>query len=172
MKVTCEWRFVVLSQGVPELSEHGDVYELGFGLGPKHPPTSALIKPEYRRKLLYHMSPQQVFSILFYLISLCFKSDIFFSQSKSFVLMLAVFVYECCQGMCVGCVTNETRSGSGANDSKSWRKRTRSGGLRAARVHQDVARPGDETGAAGGDDEKVATERSVRRGQWPFTFLL
>ena len=45
---------------MPELSEHGDVYELGFGLGPENPPTSALIKPEFRRKLLYHMTPQQV----------------------------------------------------------------------------------------------------------------
>ncbi|CAN6992026.1 hypothetical protein BRARA_A03448 [Brassica rapa] len=48
-----------LKDGVPELSEHGDVYELGFGLGPENPPTSALIKPEFRRKLLYHMTPQQ-----------------------------------------------------------------------------------------------------------------
>lgn len=49
-----------LSQGVPDLSEHGDVYELGFGLGSENPPTSAIIKPEFRRKILYHMSPQQV----------------------------------------------------------------------------------------------------------------
>lgn len=48
-----------LKDGVPDLSEHGDVYELGFGLGVENPPTSALIKPEFRRKLLYHMSPQQ-----------------------------------------------------------------------------------------------------------------
>uniref|UniRef100_A0A1J3H4Y3 Methylesterase 17 n=1 Tax=Noccaea caerulescens TaxID=107243 RepID=A0A1J3H4Y3_NOCCA len=48
-----------LKDGVPDLSEHGDVYELGFGLGPENPPTSALIKPEFRRQLLYHMSPQQ-----------------------------------------------------------------------------------------------------------------
>ncbi|CAA7041459.1 unnamed protein product [Microthlaspi erraticum] len=48
-----------LKDGVPDLSEHGDVYELGFGLGPENPPTSALIKPEFRRELLYHMSPQQ-----------------------------------------------------------------------------------------------------------------
>ncbi|KAJ0263762.1 Methylesterase 17 [Hirschfeldia incana] len=48
-----------LKDGVPELSEHGDVYELGFGLGTENPPTSALIKQEFQRKLLYHMSPQQ-----------------------------------------------------------------------------------------------------------------
>ena len=82
MKVTCEWRFAVLSQGVPELSEHGDVYELGFGLGPEHPPTSALIKPEYRRKLLYHMSPQQVFSILFYFLYV--SNQIFFLTIQIF----------------------------------------------------------------------------------------
>ncbi|KAG2242362.1 hypothetical protein Bca52824_095797 [Brassica carinata] len=48
-----------LKDGVPDLSEHGDVYELGFGLGSENPPTSALIKPEFRRELLYQMSPQQ-----------------------------------------------------------------------------------------------------------------
>ncbi|ESQ48950.1 hypothetical protein EUTSA_v10021291mg [Eutrema salsugineum] len=48
-----------LKDGVPDLSEHGDVYELGFGLGSENAPTSALIKPEFQRKLLYHMSPQQ-----------------------------------------------------------------------------------------------------------------
>ncbi|KFK38476.1 hypothetical protein AALP_AA3G117800 [Arabis alpina] len=48
-----------LKDGVPDLSEHGDIYELGFGLGPENPPTSALIKPEFRRKLLFNMSPQQ-----------------------------------------------------------------------------------------------------------------
>ncbi|AAF19562.1 putative alpha-hydroxynitrile lyase [Arabidopsis thaliana] len=52
-----------MKDGVPDLSEHGDVYELGFGLGPENPPTSAIIKPEYRRKLLYHMSPQQECSL-------------------------------------------------------------------------------------------------------------
>ena len=29
-------------QGVPGLSDFGDVYELGFGLGPDKPPTSAI----------------------------------------------------------------------------------------------------------------------------------
>ncbi|CAN8269475.1 unnamed protein product [Cochlearia groenlandica] len=52
-----------LKDGVPDLSEHGDVYEFGFGLGPENPPTSALIKPEFRRKLLYHMTPQQEFAL-------------------------------------------------------------------------------------------------------------
>ncbi|CAH2054134.1 unnamed protein product [Thlaspi arvense] len=48
-----------LKDGVPDLSEYGDVYELGFGLGPENPPTSALIKSEFRKNLLHHMSPQQ-----------------------------------------------------------------------------------------------------------------
>ncbi|KAG7576776.1 Alpha/beta hydrolase fold-1 [Arabidopsis thaliana x Arabidopsis arenosa] len=52
-----------MKDGVPDLSKHGDVYELGFGLGPENPPTSAIIKPEFRRKLLYHMSPQQECSL-------------------------------------------------------------------------------------------------------------
>ncbi|CAH8260053.1 unnamed protein product [Arabidopsis lyrata] len=52
-----------MKNGVPDLSEHGDVYELGFGLGPENPPTSAIIKHEFRRKLLYHMSPQQECSL-------------------------------------------------------------------------------------------------------------
>ncbi|CAE5966811.1 unnamed protein product [Arabidopsis arenosa] len=52
-----------MKDGVPDLSEHGDVYELGFGIGPENPPTSAIIKPEFRRKLLYHMSPQQECSL-------------------------------------------------------------------------------------------------------------
>ncbi|XP_065630567.1 methylesterase 17 isoform X2 [Quercus suber] len=46
-------------QGVPDLSEYGDVYELGFGLGPDQPPTSALVKKEYQRKIIYHLSPHE-----------------------------------------------------------------------------------------------------------------
>ncbi|XP_010464778.1 PREDICTED: methylesterase 17-like [Camelina sativa] len=52
-----------MKDGVPDLSEHGDVYELNFGLGTENPPTSAIIKHEFRRKLLYHMSPQQECSL-------------------------------------------------------------------------------------------------------------
>lgn len=46
-----------LKDGTPDLSEFGDVYELEFGLGRDHPPTSALIKKEFQRKILYQMSP-------------------------------------------------------------------------------------------------------------------
>lgn len=48
-----------IKDGVPDLSEFGDVYELGFGLGSDHPPTSALVKREYQRKIIYHMSPPE-----------------------------------------------------------------------------------------------------------------
>ena len=47
-------------QGVPDLSSHGDVYEVEFGLGSNQPPTTAIIKREFQRKLLYQMSPQEV----------------------------------------------------------------------------------------------------------------
>lgn len=47
-------------QGIPDLSEYGDVYDLRFGLGNDQPPTSAVIKKEFLRKIGYHMSPQEV----------------------------------------------------------------------------------------------------------------
>lgn len=55
-------------QGVPDFSEFGDVYELGFGLGHDQPPTTAIVKKEFQRKLIYHMSPLEV--IPFYTLSL------------------------------------------------------------------------------------------------------
>lgn len=51
---------MVVEQGVPDLSEFGDVCEIGFGMGPDQPPTSLLIKKEFQRKIIYHMSPQEV----------------------------------------------------------------------------------------------------------------
>ncbi|CAJ2641751.1 unnamed protein product [Trifolium pratense] len=48
-----------LKDGVPDLSEFGDVYELGFGLGHDKPPTSALIKKDLQRKILYSLSPHE-----------------------------------------------------------------------------------------------------------------
>lgn len=50
-------------QGVPDLSEFGeakDVYDFGFGLGQDHPPTSMAVKKQFHRKIIYHMSPQEV----------------------------------------------------------------------------------------------------------------
>lgn len=49
-----------VKQGVPDLSEFGDAYELGFGMGPDKPPTSAMVKKELQRKIVYHSSPQEV----------------------------------------------------------------------------------------------------------------
>ncbi|KAH9702966.1 methylesterase 17 [Citrus sinensis] len=47
-------------QGVPDLSGFGDdVYQLGFGLGADQPPTSAIVKQELQRKIIYQMSPQE-----------------------------------------------------------------------------------------------------------------
>ncbi|XP_043707303.1 methylesterase 17-like [Telopea speciosissima] len=43
--------------GQPDLSEFGDAYEIGFGLGLDHPPTSAIVKKEFQRKIFYHLSP-------------------------------------------------------------------------------------------------------------------
>jgi pimeloyl-ACP methyl ester carboxylesterase len=46
-----------ITDAVPDLSEYGDVYEYGFGLGADEAPTSAVIKKEFQRKIIYHMSP-------------------------------------------------------------------------------------------------------------------
>lgn len=48
-----------LKDGIPDLSEFGDVYELGFGLGTDKPPTSAVVKKEFQRKIIYHLSPHE-----------------------------------------------------------------------------------------------------------------
>lgn len=49
-----------VKDGVPDLSAFGDdVYQLGFGLGADQPPTSAIVKQELQRKIIYQMSPQE-----------------------------------------------------------------------------------------------------------------
>ncbi|XP_022134269.1 methylesterase 17 [Momordica charantia] len=48
-----------IKDGVPDLSEFGDVYDLEFGLGSQQPPTTAIIKREFQRKICYHMSPHE-----------------------------------------------------------------------------------------------------------------
>ncbi|XP_077237001.1 methyl esterase 17 [Tasmannia lanceolata] len=48
-----------IQDGFPDLSEFGDVYEVGFGLGDDKPPTSILIRKEFQRKILYHQSPEE-----------------------------------------------------------------------------------------------------------------
>ncbi|KAL5801259.1 hypothetical protein ACOSQ3_032891 [Xanthoceras sorbifolium] len=54
------WTPQDVKDGVPDLSGFGDdIYELGFGLGSDQPPTSALIKKEFQRKIIYQISPQE-----------------------------------------------------------------------------------------------------------------
>ncbi|XP_044509493.1 methylesterase 17-like [Mangifera indica] len=45
--------------GVPDLSQFGDVYAFRFGLGGNQPPTSAIVKKEFQRKIIYQMSPPE-----------------------------------------------------------------------------------------------------------------
>ncbi|KAK1311751.1 Methylesterase 17 [Acorus calamus] len=45
--------------GIPDLSEFGDVYEFGYGLGKDKPPTSGIIRKEFQREILYHLSPMK-----------------------------------------------------------------------------------------------------------------
>ncbi|KAE8666541.1 Methylesterase 17 [Hibiscus syriacus] len=46
-----------VKDGIPDLSQFGDVYELGFGLGAEQPPTSAIVRKQFQRKIIYQMSP-------------------------------------------------------------------------------------------------------------------
>lgn len=52
-------------QGVPDLSGYGDVNHLIFGLGPDKPPTSAIMKQEFQRSIIYQMSPLEVPTYLY-----------------------------------------------------------------------------------------------------------
>nr|XP_043634977.1 methylesterase 17 [Erigeron canadensis] len=52
-----------IKDGVPDLSELGDVYDLEFGLGPDQSPTNAIIKKDLQQKLLYHMTPPEDFTL-------------------------------------------------------------------------------------------------------------
>jgi len=47
-------------QGVPDLSEFGgDVYDLNFGLGEDHTPTSMVLRKEFQRPILYQQCSQE-----------------------------------------------------------------------------------------------------------------
>ncbi|XP_058207413.1 methylesterase 17-like isoform X2 [Rhododendron vialii] len=48
-----------IKDGVPNLSEFGDAYDYGYGYGPDKPPTSALLKKEFHRDLIYQLSPPE-----------------------------------------------------------------------------------------------------------------
>ncbi|KAH0460773.1 hypothetical protein IEQ34_008348 [Dendrobium chrysotoxum] len=46
-----------VKDGVPDLSEYGDVCIMEYSLGPDKPPTNVALREEFQRKLLYHLSP-------------------------------------------------------------------------------------------------------------------
>uniref|UniRef100_A0A7C8Z3D2 Carboxylesterase n=1 Tax=Opuntia streptacantha TaxID=393608 RepID=A0A7C8Z3D2_OPUST len=46
-----------IKDGAPDLSEFGAAYDFGFGMGRDQPPTTAIIKKELQRTILYPMSP-------------------------------------------------------------------------------------------------------------------
>ncbi|CAN6362080.1 unnamed protein product [Urochloa humidicola] len=48
-----------VKDGVPDLSEFGDVYDLNFGLGEDHPPTSMALRKEYQRTIMHQQSSQE-----------------------------------------------------------------------------------------------------------------
>ncbi|KAJ0718932.1 putative carboxylesterase [Helianthus annuus] len=48
-----------VKDGVPDLSEYGDAYDLQFALGVNQPPTSATVKKELQRKVIYPMAPPE-----------------------------------------------------------------------------------------------------------------
>jgi len=48
-----------IKDGVPDLSEHGDIFDLTFSLGLDRPPTSVALRPEFQRRILYQQSPQE-----------------------------------------------------------------------------------------------------------------
>ncbi|KAF2909200.1 methylesterase 17 isoform X2 [Oryza sativa Japonica Group] len=48
-----------IKDGVPDLSEYGDVYDLTFGLGADRPPTAVALRKEFQRIILYQQSPQE-----------------------------------------------------------------------------------------------------------------
>ncbi|XP_048231390.1 methylesterase 17 isoform X1 [Ricinus communis] len=52
-----------IQDGVPDLSSFGDVYEVGYGLGSEQPPTSAIVKKQFQRLIIYQMSPQEALLI-------------------------------------------------------------------------------------------------------------
>nr|TKS09107.1 hypothetical protein D5086_0000096600 [Populus alba] len=48
-----------MEQGDPDVSEYGEVADLGYGMGIDQPPTSIIIKEEFQKRLLYHMSTRE-----------------------------------------------------------------------------------------------------------------
>ncbi|KAK6121953.1 hypothetical protein DH2020_044307 [Rehmannia glutinosa] len=51
-----------IKDGVPDLSGFGElneVFDIGFGLGQDHPPTTLMVKKELQRKIIYQLCPQE-----------------------------------------------------------------------------------------------------------------
>ncbi|KAJ6885125.1 hypothetical protein NC652_031968 [Populus alba x Populus x berolinensis] len=48
-----------MEQGDPDVSEYGEVADLEYGMGLDQPPTSIIIKEEFQKRLLYHMSTRE-----------------------------------------------------------------------------------------------------------------
>ncbi|KAL9380179.1 hypothetical protein Peur_028661 [Populus x canadensis] len=48
-----------MEQGDPDVTEYGEVADLEYGMGLDQPPTSIIIKEEFQKRLLYHMSPKE-----------------------------------------------------------------------------------------------------------------
>ncbi|GAB4827721.1 hypothetical protein Ancab_034607 [Ancistrocladus abbreviatus] len=46
-----------IKDGIPDLSEYGEVYDYGYGLGVDQPPTSFIFKKEFLPKIVYQLSP-------------------------------------------------------------------------------------------------------------------
>ncbi|KAK6145716.1 hypothetical protein DH2020_022536 [Rehmannia glutinosa] len=51
-----------IKDGAPDLSGFGElneVFDIGFGLGQDHPPTTLMVKMELQRKIIYQLCPQE-----------------------------------------------------------------------------------------------------------------
>ena len=79
------WLICDKLQGIPDLSEYGDVYHLGFGLGKDKPPTSALMKMEFQREVFYHLCPNEVYKEYVWINSLLILIS---NQRKDEILLL------------------------------------------------------------------------------------
>jgi hypothetical protein len=51
-------------QAEPDLSSYGNVSEIEYGMGPDEAPTSVIMKEQFRRQILYNMSPKEVIIFL------------------------------------------------------------------------------------------------------------
>lgn len=76
INIATKYQVIEFSQGVPDLSDFGDAYDVEFGLGKDQPPTSAMVKKNLQRKIIYHMSPNEVNSVWQVMAELGYKSPL------------------------------------------------------------------------------------------------